>query len=86
MPSYNPDARPLATPTAARETVDGSRLAAIVRALDAPGRLHLAQQILAGRIALGSLTPQQICDVCRVPGTHRKSVLRATIMKIGHQQ
>ena len=60
------------------EALSGQRLAVIVRCLDAPGRMQLAVQVAAGRIKIKSLTPTQICDLCRVPATHRARVLEST--------
>jgi hypothetical protein len=57
--------------------ITGRKLSMMIRSLDAAGRMHLAQRIAAGELAIAALTPTQICEICRVPPSHRARVLEA---------
>ncbi len=59
------------------EQLDGHKLAQLLRGADSASRMHLAIAIVAGRFDLLELTPRQICDICRVPESHRARVLEA---------
>ncbi len=72
--SYSAGTRPAIPPS---EQLDGCRLAAILRSLDAAGRMHLAIQIVTGRFELVELTPSQVAILCAVPATHRQHVRNA---------
>lgn len=71
--SHSPFYDRVASPTV--ESLTGARLAQIVRALDSAGRMRLALEIAAGRIEVETLTPSQICDLVKVPASHRMRVL-----------